>query len=112
MEQHAPKPDAFIYLRADPKICLERLRTRNRSEEVGVPLDYLRRIHDKHEDFLVHRKGIAGYLSSVPVLILACDEDFEHNKQKGDSHMSTVIEFLLKQFQQDGLSRATFVREL
>ena len=29
-------PDAFIYLQADPEVCYERLKTRNRSEESSV----------------------------------------------------------------------------
>ena len=29
-------PDAFIYLQADPEVCYDRLKTRNRSEESSV----------------------------------------------------------------------------
>lgn len=42
-------PDLLIYLRAAPEICHERTKARGRKEESGVPLDYLRRLHDEHE---------------------------------------------------------------
>jgi len=42
-------PDLLVYLRADPEICHDRTKRRGRKEESGVPLDYLRRLHDEHE---------------------------------------------------------------
>jgi len=42
-------PDVMIYLRATPEICHERTKARGREEESGVPLDYLKRLHDEHE---------------------------------------------------------------
>jgi deoxyadenosine/deoxycytidine kinase len=33
-------------------MCLERLTRRGRSEEACVPLDYLRKLHERHEDWL------------------------------------------------------------
>ena len=42
-------PDLLVYLRADPEICHERTKQRGREEESGVPLDYLKRLHDEHE---------------------------------------------------------------
>lgn len=40
-----------IYLRVDPRVCLERINTRNRGEESGIGLDYLTLLHDKHENW-------------------------------------------------------------
>jgi len=42
-------PDLMVYLRADPEVCHERTKARGREEESGVPLDYLKRLHDEHE---------------------------------------------------------------
>eukprot|EP00898_Chlorokybus_atmophyticus_P006035 jgi/Chlat1/6432/Chrsp45S05946 len=47
-------PDAFVYMRATPSVCHQRLKSRARSEEVGVTLDYLQLIHEKHERWFVH----------------------------------------------------------
>ncbi|CAD7702216.1 unnamed protein product [Ostreobium quekettii] len=49
-------PDGFIYLRADPSTCLDRLRRRSRREEVGVDLSYLEGLHVKHEDWFYQEK--------------------------------------------------------
>lgn len=45
-------PDGFIYLRATPDICMNRLKRRQRSEEGGVTIEYLQGLHQKHEDWL------------------------------------------------------------
>lgn len=45
-------PDGFIYLRATPNICMNRLKRRHRAEEGGVTLNYLEGLHQKHEDWL------------------------------------------------------------
>ncbi|KAL5729345.1 hypothetical protein ACHQM5_002315 [Ranunculus cassubicifolius] len=45
-------PDAFIYLRASPDRCHQRMMLRKREEEGGVSLNYLRDLHEKHESWL------------------------------------------------------------
>ena len=45
-------PDVMVYLRATPEVCHERTKKRGREEESGVPLDYLKRLHDEHEDLI------------------------------------------------------------
>ena len=45
-------PDGFIYLKADPDVCSERMARRNRSEEGGVKLEYLEQLHNMHEQWL------------------------------------------------------------
>ncbi|KPP58170.1 deoxyguanosine kinase, mitochondrial-like, partial [Scleropages formosus] len=47
--------EGIIYLKAPPQICLERLKRRDRDEEKGVKLDYLEKLHDQHENWLVNK---------------------------------------------------------
>ena len=49
MKRFLRYPDVFLYLRTKPEICFDRMKRRARSEEAGVPLEYLKRIHEKHE---------------------------------------------------------------
>jgi deoxyadenosine/deoxycytidine kinase len=49
---------AMVYLDVSPEICMERMRRRNRSEESGVPLEYLNEIGNFHDG-----------------MIAGCDED-------------------------------------
>ena len=59
-------PDGFIYLRASPDTCHRRLQLRKRVEENNVSLDYLRGLHDKHENWLFPAQcGNHGLLSVI-----------------------------------------------
>ncbi|TYK00425.1 Deoxycytidine kinase [Cucumis melo var. makuwa] len=57
-------PDGFIYLRASPDTCHQRMKLRKRTEEGGVSLEYLRDLHEKHESWLFpFQSGNHGVLS-------------------------------------------------
>ena len=45
-------PDVMVYLRASPETCHERTKARGREEESGVPLDYLKELHNEHEELV------------------------------------------------------------
>ena len=45
-------PDGFIYLRAQPDTCMNRMMKRSRNEETGVGIEYLQDLHQRHEDWL------------------------------------------------------------
>ena len=42
-----------VYIRCPPETCAERIKKRSREGEDSIPLDYLAKIHEKHEDWLV-----------------------------------------------------------
>ena len=46
------KADYLIYLRCPPEICEARINRRKRPEEAGIPLEYLRQLHNKHEKLI------------------------------------------------------------
>jgi deoxyadenosine/deoxycytidine kinase len=94
VEGHLQKPDGFIYLQASPEICKQRLEKRNRSEEIGVSIEYLQKLHNRHEDWLVHKKDLASYLVSIPVLTLNCDLDFENNLARKNQLLDNVQNFI------------------
>jgi len=52
MKRFLRYPDVVVYLRVLPEVCKERMDRRKRPEEDGVPLDYLKRLHDQHESFI------------------------------------------------------------
>lgn len=54
-------PDAFIYMRASPDTCHRRLQMRKRPEEQTVTLDYLRGLHEKHEQWLFPAEKAGGH---------------------------------------------------
>lgn len=93
VENYTKKPDGFVYLQTDPSICYERLQRRKRSEESAVPLDYLNRLHEKHERWLLQKEGIASYLKDIPVLRLSCNKDFENDLDEQMRHVWAIRDF-------------------
>ena len=57
-------PDGFVYLKTQPDTCLRRLKHRNRSEEAGIGNNYLSRLGDFHEQWLVNGGTKVGDLLS------------------------------------------------
>lgn len=87
-------PLGFIYLKTSPDVAYGRIKKRNRLSEKKISLSYLKQINQRHEDFLVHKKDILPELASVPLLILDCDEEFEHNAEILQAHLTKVQEFI------------------
>lgn len=96
VENYAPRPTGFIYLQTDPDVCFSRLTKRARHEEVGVQLSYLQSLHDKHESWLLKKEDVAAHIKDVPVLILSCNDDFEHDASYFAQHLDEVRRFIQK----------------
>ena len=93
-EKYVSRPAGFIYLRTDPEVCYQRLTKRGRHEETTVSKDYLMRLHQKHEAWLVAKEGVAKHIESVPVLILASNNDFQDSKEEQERHVAAVLDFI------------------
>jgi deoxyadenosine/deoxycytidine kinase len=50
----------IIYLKADPLICMKRIRERGRGEEIEMTIDYLRHLDNSHEKFIHDCRNTAG----------------------------------------------------
>lgn len=44
------QPNAYIYLRSDPEMCYNRIKKRGRESEQNIKLEYIKRIHQLHEE--------------------------------------------------------------
>lgn len=47
------EPNAIVYLRTPAEECMERIKIRDRSEEVGIELDYLKHLEALHDGWLL-----------------------------------------------------------
>lgn len=61
--------DLIIYLRCAPQKVMDRIRVRSRAEEKDITFDYIKSLHDLHEDWLIAKK----YPVPAPVLVLDTD---------------------------------------
>ena len=61
----------IIYLRCDPQISMERIKKRNRGEENTITIEYLKKIHNAHEEWLMDK-----YDEKINVLVINCNDDF------------------------------------
>ncbi len=87
------KPKGFIYLETSPDVAFTRIRKRNRMSEKKLTLAYLRQIDQKHQAFLHERKDVCDTVKDVPVLTLACNEDFENNNVQLQQHIEQLNSF-------------------
>lgn len=67
--------DLIVYLRADPKVCYERIRKRSRKEEAGVPYKLIEDLHNLHEEWLLKQK-----CGKLPAPVLVLDANNEYHK--------------------------------
>lgn len=47
------EPDLILYLRTPAEVCLERITSRSRDEEEGIPLEYLLQLERLHDEWLL-----------------------------------------------------------
>ncbi|XP_044758124.1 deoxynucleoside kinase-like isoform X2 [Coccinella septempunctata] len=59
--------DLIVYLRTSPEVVYERVKTRNRPEETGLTLEYLKDLHDSHEKWLMSNDE---RFNNVPLIVL------------------------------------------
>jgi deoxycitidine kinase len=97
-ESRMEKPSGFIYLQTDPEMCYERLLKRNRSEEAGVSIDYLKKLHERHEKWLIQKEELYPTLKNVPVLVLDCNHEFESSKARQQELINDIATFLSTQY--------------
>jgi len=91
--------DLIIYLRTDPKKALERVNSRARAEEDGVPLSYLTDLHNLHEDWLVDQK----LPLPAPVIIIDANKDFEEMQLEYVKNEEKIFEEMKKELLKEGL---------
>lgn len=85
--------DLVIYLRSNPEVAYERLKARARSEETVVSLDYLKQLHELHEQWLVQNKDATKY-GGARVLVINTDEDLTQVPDVYSQHQDTIFKAL------------------
>ena len=79
------KPDRFIYLRATPEVSYNRMKKRLRDEEVGVPYEYIKSVHEKHEEWMNKLSGVD---------IIDVNKDFVNNVENQQKLIDNVMNII------------------
>lgn len=61
------KLNGLVYIHADEDVCYKRVHKRNRIGEETVPLEYLKKCREYHENWLVNKKNILVINSNADV---------------------------------------------
>lgn len=80
--------DLFVYLRAPPEICFERIQKRNRKEETGVPYEFIKSLHTLHEDWLINQ---THYTVPGPVLVLDASHELPKMEKIYEEYKSKIL---------------------
>ncbi|VDM33347.1 unnamed protein product [Hydatigera taeniaeformis] len=80
--------DLIVYLRCSPEVCADRIRKRDRKGESAISMEYLKQLHDLHEDWLLgSKKDRVG----APVMVFDCDEPLEILRDVYFKHRRQVL---------------------
>jgi deoxyguanosine kinase len=87
LERDIPQPDLVVYLQADSRILLERIRQRGRRYERNISLAYLQELTEMYNRFFFH-------YDRCPLLVVntnnidfvANESDFQQLKQEVEHH--------------------------
>ncbi|XP_033626616.1 thymidine kinase 2, mitochondrial-like [Asterias rubens] len=71
--------DHIVYLRSTPEQCERRICERSRKEESGIPLEYLRELHEMHEDWLIRK---TKFELPAPVIVLDATKSLKEMEQQ------------------------------
>jgi len=84
------KVDGIIYLRANPEVSYSRMLERGRLEENSVSLEYLKSVHNKHEEWLASDKTGKDCYHGFPILVLDCNGEFKKDLSKRSSMVNDL----------------------
>jgi len=83
------QPTAFIYLKTKPEISLERIKKRSRKGESDIPIEYLTKLHELHNNWM------DTYIkTNIPVLILDVSVDFYNNESEKEKIINKLTDFI------------------
>ncbi|GFS06513.1 thymidine kinase 2, mitochondrial [Elysia marginata] len=81
------KVDLFVYLRTDPELLHRRIMKRCRKEEEGIPVDLLKALHEKYEDWLIHKKQPCP----AEVLVIDANHTLEEMQESYETYKTKIL---------------------
>jgi len=94
------KIDGCIFVNTSPEVCIQRLNKRNRTGEGGIPLDYLKLLHEKHVDWLLDRpkrddKGWFSLNKDTTFSVLTIDGNVDlYDYEEKEKQFKSITEYV------------------
>jgi deoxyadenosine/deoxycytidine kinase len=86
LEENVPKPDLVIFLQAETKTLIDRIRRRNRKYENGISEAYINEVNKAYNYFFFH-------YTATPLLVIDTTSiDFVHHEE----HLDELVEQIRK----------------
>ena len=80
----------MIYVNTDPEVCYERIKSRNRTGEETIPLEYLKKCDDYHKKYTKYYE-----YSGVHALYLNGNVNKDTHPEEYENHIHNVKTFLM-----------------
>lgn len=71
--------DLIVYLRTDPEVAYNRIKERCRNEERSIPYDYIKKLHEHHENWLNYK---TAFVCPAPILVIDANKDLKSMEQE------------------------------
>jgi deoxyguanosine kinase len=86
LEEQSPKPDMVIFLQAETRTLVERIKRRNRDYELEISEDYINEVNKAYNYFFFH-------YTQTPLLVIDTTAiDFVHHEE----HLDELVEQIRK----------------
>ncbi|XP_072451926.1 thymidine kinase 2, mitochondrial isoform X1 [Chiloscyllium punctatum] len=80
--------DLIVYLQTTPETCQARLKSRCRTEEKVIPLEYLEALHQLYEDWLIRE---TSFTVPAPVLVIPADHDVQKMLKQYEDQKEKIL---------------------
>lgn len=84
--------DLIVYLQTTPEIAFSRIKQRQRLEEKNIKIEYVKTLHNLHEDWLVQEL----FPRPSPVLIFNANKDLKDMKHDIECLKQTILKLSTK----------------
>lgn len=78
-----------IYLRSDPSVAFERIGKRHRNEESSIPFEYIKKLHEYHDKWL---------LDNNDCLLVQADKDFVYDLENKNITYNYVFDKMVSKY--------------
>ena len=78
-----------VYLKCSSDILIERIKKRDRTEEINIDIDYLNLLNKYHDDWLLNK-------NDENIIVIDCNVDFEHDIEHQQNIFKNLIENINK----------------